>query len=177
VRFRRSISTAVLGAAAVVSVAACGDQPKANEDLRAVATHSSYTAPEMVFLNSPPALVTHAVLTGHLVDGADRTLPGTYFHEDCATIVPFPKGSPPGPTFCTATVLTGTKTYVARGSGSIWPDGVHGPYFGQLGSLGPGGGIGPGSAVMWILPAGTGTAPIHVKISLRLWGSGPVSFR
>ena len=70
--------------------------------------------------------------------------------------------------------MTGTNTYVARGSGQVATGGVHGLYYGMMGSLGPGGGIGPGSAVMWLLPDGAGTSPIHMKISFRLWGSEPV---
>jgi hypothetical protein len=166
-----------LGAALVAGVAACGDQPTANRDYYAVATHSAYSAREIVFLNSGPLLVSHAVLSGYLIDAAGKPVPGSLFHEDCGSLVTSGFGPPfHPPTTCTATVMTGKNTYVARGQPQFeLRGGVHGPYYGMFGSLGPGGGIGPGSAVMWLLPDGSGINPIHMKISLRLWGSEPVA--
>jgi hypothetical protein len=166
-------ASGLAGLALLAGTAACGDQPTANRDFFAVATHSSYVD----FFRMPPGTtfspVQHQVLSGYLVGSDGKPLAGTLFHEDCATLAP--QGSALGdPTVCTTTLKTGTNTYVARGSASAQTGGVHGPYFGQLGSLGPGGSFGPGSAVMWMLPDGTGTTPIHMKISIRLWGSAPV---
>jgi hypothetical protein len=170
---------AVLGAALAAGVTACGEQPKANEDFFAAATHSSYSAMEVPFRDAGLQPFTHEVLSGYLIDANGKPVRGSLFHEDCGTFIA--NGIPvyePRPTTCTVTVMTGTHTYMAQGQPQFHlGGGVHGPYYGMFGSLGPGGGIGTGSAVMWILPDGTGTSPIHVKISLRLWGSEPVSFR
>ena len=177
-RFSRSITTAVVGAALAAGLTACGDQPRANEDFFAVATHSAYSTREVPFLYAGLQLFSHEVLSGYLIDANGKPVRGSLFHEDCSTFVT-PGFNPPfhPPTSCTVTMLTGTHTYVARGGPQFdVPGGVHGPYYGMFGSLGPGGGLGPGSAVMWILPDGSGTSPIHVKISLRLWGSEPVPF-
>jgi hypothetical protein len=173
VPFSRRITTGALGAVLVACLAACGDQPTANRDFHAVATHSSFLAfgPEPYALH--PAPVSHQVLSGYLVGAGGKPIAGSLFYEDCITVVPYPHEQA-GPTFCTATVMTGTNTYVARGSGHAATGGVPGLYYGMLGSLGPGPVIGPGSAVMWLLPDGSGTTPVQMKISFRLWGSEPV---
>jgi hypothetical protein len=172
VYFLRRITIGVLGATLVGGLAACGDQPTANRDFYAVATHSSYTS----FFTVPPGLYpspfSHEVLSGYLVGADGKRLAGSLFHEDCAASAQPP---PNGPTSCTVTVMTGTNTYVARGFGEAATGGVHGLYYGMMGSLGPGGEIGPGSAVMWLLPDGSGTSPVHIKISFRLCGSEPIS--
>jgi hypothetical protein len=176
VRFPRWITTGALGAVLVVCLAACGDQPTANRDFHAVATHSSYSTREIVFRNSGPVPLTHEVLSGYLIGAAGKPVPGSLFHEDCVSIISSSFALPfHPPTTCTTIVMTGTNTYMAQGQPQ-WglTGGVHGPYYGMFGSLGPGGGFGPGGAVMWLLPDGSGTSPIHMKISFRLWGSEPV---
>jgi hypothetical protein len=56
-------------------------------------------------------IVTHAVLTGALLDAQNRALPGTSFHEDCSSFLSHAPGR--APETCQVTVDDGQSQYTA----------------------------------------------------------------